>query len=279
MKKIIVAFLIFISAFMYKGEILSYAASDTKSIKMGNIMYKKGKFDEALKYYNKAKIDAPNSAIVNFNTGTALYKKREYKKAIDSFISALSSAGPKLESKINYNIANAKYRMGRNSVSTDLQKSINLYRDALSYYKRSIDLNSHDMNAKYNHELVERELKILLDKLKHQKASSKGEKSSHNKNSSHKNGTLSSNPGNQKESKSASTVSGQKRKEGERKKKANVNKAEQFQPKAPGGVDNKKEMSEKEARMILNRYSEEELSHSSINGTKRFEYPPVDKDW
>jgi len=279
MKKIIVIFFIFISAFMYTGKIICYAASGANSIKAGNGMYKKGKFDEALKYYNKAKIDAPSEPIVDFNIGTALYKKKEYKKAIDSFTSALPSAGSGLESRINYNIANAKYRLGRKSVNTDLQKAINLYRQALDYYKRAIDLNHRDMNAKYNHEFVEKELKILLDKLKHQKSSktsSKGKNSSQNKTNGQKKKTSSS--GN-KRKENTQPASGQEHKKEAEKEKANTDKMQKFQVNKSESAGSKKEMSEKEARMILNRYSEEELSRGAVNKAKMLEYPPVDKGW
>lgn len=278
MKKIIIIFFILILVFMYTGEIICYAAEVTKSIKKGNIMYKKGKFDEALKYYNKAKIDAPGSAIVDFNIGAALYKKKEYKKAIDSFTNALSSSDSRIESRINYNIANAKYRIGRKNVNTNLQEAINLYRQALDYYKRSIRLNPHDMNAKYNHEFVERELKELLDKLKHQKSSSKGKKGTRNRNSEKKSKTSLSNKENSKKNKNTTSESGQKNKEEAKKEKTNPNKIQQLKTGGQKGLDNK-EMSEKEARMILDRYNQEELPRSFINKKQSFGYPQVDKDW
>jgi len=160
-----------------------------------------------------------------------------------------------------------------------LQKAINFYREALDYYKRSIDLNPHEINAKYNHEFVEKELKALLDKLKHQKSSSKGKKGSNNKSSHKESKATSSGQKNREKKKGASPAKKKKQKGGAKKEKAMTAKAKQLNANSSSGRGDKKEMSEKEARMILNRYSEEEFSHNSVNKTKSFEYPAVDKDW
>jgi len=54
-----------------------------KKVKEANRLYQKGKLDEALQRYNDASIAMPDSDIINFNTGVALYKKEDYQKAID----------------------------------------------------------------------------------------------------------------------------------------------------------------------------------------------------
>jgi len=258
-----------------------YAAPGAKSVKMGNIMYKKGKFDEALKYYNKAKI-ASQSPVIDFDIGASLYKKKEYKKAIYVFNNALTASDANLESKINYNIANARYRMGKRSINTNPGEAIKFYRQALDYYKRSIELDSKNINAKYNHEFVERELKILLDKLKKQhsqKTSSGKNKENQNKSKASK-AKISSSNQNKKQNASKSQTE-EKKAHGITKKKASVNKEQQLQSKAyKAGKENSKEMSKEEARMILDRYNQEEESPRNIDkNTRGVYYPPVLKDW
>ena len=59
----------------------------------------------------------------------------------------------------------------------------------------------------------------------------------------------------------------------------NISRNNQIEASGQKKYGSNKEMSEKEARMILDRYSEEELSHSSINRANPLRYPEVDKYW
>jgi len=261
-----------------------YALSAAKKIQKGNRMYKKGKFDEALKYYKEAQEYEPDSPIINFNMGTAWYKKGNYKKAIDFFVKSLTTDNRKLESKANYNIANAKYRMGKRKINTDLQEAINLYRQALDYYKRAIELDEKNIDAKYNHEFVEKELKTLLDKLK--KRQNQQEKNNKEK----QKGT--NKEGNNQEKKSAEK---NKEKQNENKKNASQqnkqplkntlekkerDKKENKSLAKKESQENKKGMTEKEAKMLLERYSYKEAPLTNFNKeTKGVYYAPVEKDW
>ena len=148
-----------------------YASSASSSVKKGNRLYHEGQYEEALKYYNKAEADMPDSDVVNLNKGAALYQSGDYDKAIEDFTKSLLSDNAGIEEKAAYNIGNSKFRLGRLRVNTDLPSAINLYRQALDYYKRSIELNQDNADAKYNYEFVEKELEILLDKLKQQQQS------------------------------------------------------------------------------------------------------------
>jgi Ca-activated chloride channel homolog len=53
-----------------------------KEVKEGNQLYHEGKFEEALKKYQKANTALPESSIANFDLGTAFYKTQKYNNAI-----------------------------------------------------------------------------------------------------------------------------------------------------------------------------------------------------
>ena len=145
-----------------------YSSNYYSDVKKGNEYYKSMEYDRALEKYDKAELENPNSCIIHFNKGAALYKKKDYQKAIEEFTKAMISESKEIEGKAAYNIGNSKYYLGKKAADADLSSAIKNYREALEYYKKAIDLNSNDMNAKYNYEFVERELKILQDKLKQQ---------------------------------------------------------------------------------------------------------------
>ena len=253
---------IFVVSLVYSTQPLC-ANSAKKITKRGNKFYREKKFDQALQEYNKAQTILPNSGLINFNMGTAYYRKSNYPKAIAAFTKSLVTRNSKLEEKANYNIANTKYRQGQLKENTDLATAISLYRESLDYYQRAIELNGNDQDAKFNHEFVEKKMKMLMDKLKQQQKQKKtgkgkeGKKQQGNKQKSIKG------KGKQKEKKK---VSAGKKKGSEKKKQTQ---------KSPQKV---RKMSEKEARLLLENLRGEELKHKNNNQSQGL-YPGVEKDW
>lgn len=139
------------------------SASTTEDVKRGNLLYNDNKYDEAQKAYEKALSKKEGSGIVNFNLGNTLYKKGFYDNSIASYNKALASGESRLIPQTDFNIGNAQYRIGGKKESTDISKTKELYETALKYYKRSIDLDPRDMDAKYNYELVEKKLESLTE--------------------------------------------------------------------------------------------------------------------
>ena len=165
MRKLILVILqsVFIVAGFY---LFSFAEDSAGMVNKANSLYRQKKYDQAIKLYNEAQIKSPDSAQIIYNIGIAQYKKEDYALAVSSFEKATATKDKILESKANFNIANAKYKLGKLKENTELKETVDLLRQSLDYYKRAIELNAKDADARINHELVEKELKILLDKLK-----------------------------------------------------------------------------------------------------------------
>ncbi len=144
------------------------AGKAEKEVKKGNRLYKKGKFSEALTSYKQAFLDKPDSDIVNYDLGAALYKSEDYKRALEHFQRSLVSEDEALEQKASYNVGNAKYKYGIGREDADLAGAIGLLKEALRHYKRAIELNAEDKDAKYNYEFVKKELERLEKKQEQQ---------------------------------------------------------------------------------------------------------------
>ncbi|MEW6040425.1 MAG: VWA domain-containing protein [Elusimicrobiota bacterium] len=173
--------------------IVSYSileAGARTEIKKGNKHYNKGQYEEALERYTEAGIKAPGSPVVHFNSGDALYKIENHQDALKEFNTALGKTRDrKLQSKIYYNIGNSFFKQGKPD-------------DALKNYKKSLDLNPKDEDAKYNIALI-LQRKNLAEK-KHQKNGKDKkdkEKQEKNKEGSRKSEVGSSEKGEKKEEK------------------------------------------------------------------------------
>ena len=91
---------------------VAYAASVAHEVEKGNRLYAQERYAEALLHYDEAELATPESDIVNFNRGAALYKKGEYQKSIDASTKALTSENADVEAQAYYNIGNSTYRLG-----------------------------------------------------------------------------------------------------------------------------------------------------------------------
>lgn len=122
------------------------AQSIRTKINNGNEKYHAEKFEEALTNYNDALLDDPLNEVAIFNEGTANYKLKKYDLAIESFQKLAGSEDLNVSAKAFYNIGNAQFQQDK-------------LQEAIAAYKRSLELNPDDADAKHNLELARAKLK------------------------------------------------------------------------------------------------------------------------
>jgi tetratricopeptide (TPR) repeat protein len=273
----------------------SFADDNIGIVGRANSLYRQKKYDEAITLYNQAQIKSPDSCEINYNIGLAQYKKGEYNQAVSFFEKATFSKDTILESKANFNIANSKYKLGKLKENTELKETIRLLRQALDYYKRAIELNPKDRDPKINHELVERELKILLDKLKQEqdKQDKQKKESGQDKDAQQAQQEQGASGREQKaEERKAEEQKTEEQKAEEQKvekqKKEEAQEADQAEEQKDNkgrqesegdALDGTKEMSKEEANMLLEGYRQEENSSGKLEDTRRGTVGKVVKDW
>lgn len=123
-----------------------FSSSPESIIKKGNALYKKGKYNEAMEEYTKARIKLPTEVGLNYNMGNINYKKKDWDKAIEEYKKAIESKNEILREKAYYNIGNCYF-----------QKED--YLNAIEFYKKALDFNPKDEDAKINLELARKKLK------------------------------------------------------------------------------------------------------------------------
>jgi len=143
-------------------------ASAAGDVRKGNKLYEQKKYTEAAGEYSHAKEKKADEPVIDFDLGAALYKTGKFKEAAEAFTRTMNTDDRGLEAKAAYNMANTLYQAGRQNEDADMQGAESMYRSALDYYRRAMEMDSSDRDAKYNHELVQQRLKALMEKMKQQ---------------------------------------------------------------------------------------------------------------
>ena len=107
----------------------------------GNRLYEEGRYAEAHAKYLEALLDAPDSPIIRFNDGNALYQGQDYESALESFRAAVESGDPQLAAAAWYNLGNTLYRQGA-------------LPESLEAFKHALRADPADVDAKHNLERV-----------------------------------------------------------------------------------------------------------------------------
>jgi Ca-activated chloride channel family protein len=242
--------------------------------KEGNRLYNDGLYDDAMTKYTESLVELPNSPQLHFNIGNAAYKKGDFEEAVKSYTKAASLAtDPALENKAYYNLGNCLYRQGKLKENTSPVEAVSQYREALEHYKRALERNPEDKNAKYNHEFVERKIKELLDKQKQQQQQQQGQQNQKEK-SEEQQGQQNQQSQQQSEQKDS------EKKNAEQKEAQAAQEQPEDQKEKKGGQssEKKEKLTAEEARMLLDSLSDEELSQLKKQ-RPRGAHPQVLKDW
>ena len=240
-------------------------------IKTGNRLYKEGKYDEAMEHYTDVLIDLPQSPYVHYNVGASAYKKGDYENAVEAYTKCVSTENPALEEKSYYSIGNCTYKQGERKESTDVTEAIKLYREALDAYKRAIDLNSKNMDAKFNYEVVQRKIKELQDqqRQKNQQQNQDTDQQNDEKQEQQEGNSQrddSQEADSQEEQQQESQQGAQDQKDIEQKSSAQVS-------------EEKEEMTKAEALRLLDALKDEEQHQLILQQKRDTSFPEDFKDW
>lgn len=149
----------------------SWAASKRSEVKKGNDYYSKGNYDQSIEKYKEALKKDPESDIINFNLGTALYKKEEFKEAEERLAKSLLSEDKKLKQKAFYNLGNSFYKSGIAEEARHIDQAVSDVTESVKHLESAVGLNAEDQEAKDNYTFVQKELERLKKKQEEQKDS------------------------------------------------------------------------------------------------------------
>jgi Ca-activated chloride channel homolog len=138
--------------------------------------YNAGKYDQAMKEYERLLEKNSDDPRLHFNAGAAAYRNQQFEEAVKQFNATMASPDLKLQGLAYYNEGNALYHLGERAA--DPKKRTEAWEKALQDYQSSMKLNAQDPDSKHNYEFVKKK----LEELKQQQQQSKNDKSDQQKN-------------------------------------------------------------------------------------------------
>ena len=127
--------------------------------------YRDGKFEDAYSQFQETLKSHPQSHAedkLQFDSGAAAYKLKDYNRALESFSQALLSLDTGLQGKGHYNLGNTLYQRGEAEKSDD--KKLTDWTNALSHYEQTLKIDPQDKDAKENYEYVKKKIEELKNK-------------------------------------------------------------------------------------------------------------------
>ena len=131
--------------------------------------YRSGKFEDAYGQFQQTLKTHPESRAedkLQFDSGAAAYKLKDYSKAMESFSQALLSRDIGLQSKGHYNLGNTLYQRGDEQKSDD--KKLSDWTNALDHYEQTLKLDPQNKEAKENYDYVKKKIEELKNKKQNQ---------------------------------------------------------------------------------------------------------------
>jgi Ca-activated chloride channel family protein len=111
----------------------------------GNAAYDAGDYQSALDRYREAQVESPDESAYIYNGGNALHRLRQFDRAVTESQRAAASGTDDVRFR-------AYYALGNHYVRQDK------LREARDAYKNALKVIPHDLDAKFNLEVVQRRL-------------------------------------------------------------------------------------------------------------------------
>lgn len=224
-------------------------SSVRSNLNKGSSAYKKENYDEALQKYLLAETSRPNLPETSFNLGNVYYKTGDYEDALRSYEKATYSKDIELQSKAYYNTGSVLFRMEK-------------LPEAIQFYKKALELNPDDQDAKFNIEFVQKKLKEDIDKKSKQQDEKQNDEKAGDKGD--------------KDNKDKKEQKGEKEKD--KKDEKNQGEKDKDKKDEPAEKDKKQGMSKEDAARLLESAGDEKRPKEKANmKIPLFKMP--EKDW
>jgi hypothetical protein len=237
--------------------------------KKANQLYKKGEYKDALKMYEDLAVESPSEPKIKMNKGSALFQMDDLDKAEESYNNAATGLKDKKAlADLYYNLGNVQYMQGEKLAAQQNQGASEKYKAALENYIKSLDLRSHDRDAKWNLQLANTKMKQMQnqqqknqdDKNKNDKNDKKQDQKNQqqDKNKNDKNKQDQKNKDQQNKDQNKDNKQNNKNDQQKQNAQNDKNKQDQQKPEPTPQQQKQEDMKKDEARKLIELYSDDE---------------------
>lgn len=146
------------------------AGTVQNTVRQGNKLYDKGHFNEAIKEYDQALIDQPQSSEPKFNKANCYFQLDDLVKAINLYNEvATESKDMELVAKSKYNLGNCYFQRGSKQKDSNLQKALEDLQTAIVCWRGALEIDSENEKAAKNIEVARLIIKDIIDQINKQK--------------------------------------------------------------------------------------------------------------
>ena len=141
----------------------------------GNLAYQQQDYGKAVAEYTKAQDLEPLSAEIRYNLGAAQFRQEEYDTALEEFTEGARADDLLMAAQAYYNLGNARYKkskrefeatsveaQGQEGAKNPVQEYVQKLENCVKDYEECLKRNPNDADAKYNLEVIRREIKNLM---------------------------------------------------------------------------------------------------------------------
>ena len=141
------------------------AATLYSSVRDGIDPYEKEQYAEALELFLDAQVENPENPVLKFDIASCHYKLQKYEEAAAGYLDVVATAQDiAMETQALYNLGNTMYRQGK-------------LEEAIEYYKKTLELDPDDEDARKNLDFVREEIKRRMNEAREtQKRQKEGQK-------------------------------------------------------------------------------------------------------
>jgi len=220
----------------------------------GNVLYGQKNYPAALEKYVEANDGKAHRRELAYNLANTFYQQKKYPEALRELEKVIASGNSRLNESIYFNRGNAFFQMGK-------------YQEAIESYKKTLELDPGDKEAKHNLELA---LKKLQENPQEQQKDSKKKDQPPKQDKQDQKQDGSSDPQKQQPS--------QPKNEQNQPQNAN-SKPEQDQKRQQAGQQQRSGMDPKEALRILDALNQQEKQEQRKQALKVQRERTGGKDW
>jgi Ca-activated chloride channel family protein len=213
-----------------------------------------------------------------YNEGNAVYRQQQFDAAAKAYQQSLATKDTALQQRSFYNLGNASYRLADPAEMADPKRAEELFKQAITCYDSALALDPKDEDAAFNKKLVEVRLKKLQEQQQQQQQQNQQQKQDKQQQQQQADQQQKQDqqqkPDDQKQQQQAQQMQQQ-----QQQQKPGEQQKPEKKPGEDGQPDKEREMSEEEAKHLLDALRDEEKQWKERKPLRKLGEREPDKTW